>query len=456
MAIYHCCVKIISRSTGRSSVAAAAYRSGEKLYNQREGIEHDFSRKRGVQYSEIMLPENAPAEYQSRETLWNAVELAERRKDAQTAREIEVALPVEFDRQEQIGVLREYVGQNFTSLGMCADICLHDKGDGNPHAHIMLTMRDVTSKGFGGKCREWNDKRNVEDWRQEWAAVCNQQFENKNLPDRLDHRSFERQGKVQLPTIHLGVSAAAMEKRGEKTERGQYNETVKATNKEYQDAMKELKELQQQKDIPKETAEQIIQCIINLKDEFIRLEVQIEQTQRQAGNLRSVDQQLQSRAESIQETIETIEQYSQRIEQLLSEREQLGLFKGRKKKSLDGQINRLKASMIQAEANLQKECGADGQVATLQQLRQQQVKIQAQLSSLPDINKLKEQQSAIEQQYRQAIEVAMQRSDWTLIQEQFEKIKKGAGKEKMAIARAESRLKDMGRSKLYMKREQEK
>lgn len=257
MAIYHCSVKIISRSSGRSSVAAAAYRSGEKLLNQREGIEHDFTRKQGIEHSEIILPENAPAEYQSRETLWNAVELSEKRKDAQTAREIEVALPVELPRHEQIELVREYTRTNFTDRGMCADICIHDKGDGNPHAHIMLTMRSVTPEGFSQKCREWNDKKHIEEWRQEWAATCNRQFEKKNLPDRLDHRSYERQGKEQIPTIHLGTSAAALEKRGQQTERGKYNEEVRAANMEYETGLEELqRQITELKQVQQSAAQQ--------------------------------------------------------------------------------------------------------------------------------------------------------------------------------------------------------
>lgn len=533
MAIYHCSVKIISRSTGRSSVAAAAYRSGEKLYNDREGIEHDFSRKRGVEHSEIMLSENAPAEYQSRETLWNAVERAERRKDAQTAREIEVALPVEFNRQEQMEVLREYVRENFTSRGMCADICVHDKGDGNPHAHIMLTTREVTPDGFGGKCREWNDKRNVEDWRQGWAAACNRQFERKNLPDRLDHRSFERQGKVQLPTIHLGANATAMEKRGERTERGRYNEEVRVANMEYQDSVEKLQQeiaqlkqqaqemaatqktqqekreqqaeeehkkqeqqaeeerrkreqptdrreaadqlreneirhrtrrtvfLDEQTQRPGivlgtddqnsagETTEQIVRRLDSLKTEYIQLEVRIDQAQRKAEELYSTDRRLHSRAESIQETSQTIEQYSRKISQLRAEREQLGLFKGKQKKALDEQMNRLEVSKAQAQDSLQRACGAAGQAATLQQIQQQQAEIWGQLSRLPDTDKLKEQQAAIEQEYRRDVAAAMQRSDWKQIEEQHsgkagqpenERGGKRSMKERLAEAKAESRL----------------
>lgn len=527
MAIYHCSVKIISRSSGRSSVAAAAYRSGEKLLNQREGIEHDFTRKQGIEHSEIILPENAPAEYQSRETLWNAVELSEKRKDAQTAREIEVALPVELPRHEQIELVREYTRTNFTDRGMCADICIHDKGDGNPHAHIMLTMRSVTPEGFSQKCREWNDKKHIEEWRQEWAATCNRQFEKKNLPDRLDHRSYERQGKEQIPTIHLGTSAAALEKRGQQTERGKYNEEVRAANMEYETGLEELqrqitelKQVQQataQQDyerqlIEKEkqerelaaeeerrkandpeekqrqgaelqrenesrgmtrreelqdtkkqdtgadpgvaarnstgaTAEQTAERLNSLKAEYVRIELQIQQTQQAAGKLQNSYRQLQSKSESIQEKAQTIDQYSKRIEQLKSDRAQLGIFAGKEKRAIDEQIKRLEQSKTQVSTGLQKESSGAGSGAALEQIQQQQATIKNQLSALPDTGKLKEQQAAAEQAYKQERAAAMQRPDKDRIQELTESRTQQSKepktmRERMAAAKAESKLQE--------------
>lgn len=524
MAIYHCSVKMVSRSTGRSSVAAAAYRSGEKLYNEREGIEHDFTRKRGIEHSEILLPENAPAAYQDRETLWNAVEFSEKRKDAQTAREIEIALPVELNRVEQIDLVREYAKESFTDRGMCADICIHDKGDGNPHAHIMLTTREVTPEGFAGKCREWNDKKYVENWRQEWAAACNRQFEKKNIPERLDHRSFERQGKEQLPTIHLGVSAAAMERRGQQTDRGKINEEVRAANMEYQKGLEdlqreiaELKQIQQtqQPQQPKEiepeeskhgkrfdeeetrswqrgdglmredtasakyaaltqdtkkqdteqtpgadpgevarnstgeTAEQTAERLTNYRAEYVRLEMQIQQTQQKAGELQGEQRHLQSRAESIQEKAQTIEQYSQRIEQLKADRAQLGLFAGKEKKAIDEQISRLEQSKAQAQNSLNKECAGAAPGAALEQIQRQQDTIRAQLKELPDTGKLKEQQTAAEQAYKQERAAAMQRPDKDRIQEltdrkqpQQQGTERLSLRERMAAAKAESKLQE--------------
>ena len=138
MAIYHCNCKIISRGQGRSAVGAAAYRSGEKITNEYDGITHDYTKKSGVVYAEIMLPEHAPQEWKDRSTLWNEVERIEKGSRAQLAREYEVALPREISREEQIQLVRDFVQENFVNKGMCADIAVHDKGDGNPHVHILL------------------------------------------------------------------------------------------------------------------------------------------------------------------------------------------------------------------------------------------------------------------------------------------------------------------------------
>ena len=144
MSIYHCSIKMVGRTGGKSAVAASAYRSGEKLYDEETGLIHDFTRKGGVVMSEILLPENAPEEYRDRQILWNSVQAVEKRSDAQMAREVEVALPIEMNREQQIKCVRKYVMENFVNEGMIADWALHDKGDGNPHAHILLTVRGFT------------------------------------------------------------------------------------------------------------------------------------------------------------------------------------------------------------------------------------------------------------------------------------------------------------------------
>lgn len=156
MAIYHCSIKIISRGKGKSAVAAAAYRAGEKITNEFDGETHDYTRKGGVVHTEILLPDHAPAAFSDRAVLWNEVEKIEKAKNAQLAREIELALPAELTREQNISLVREYIKKHFVAAGMCADICVHDTGGGNPHAHVMLTMRPFDERG------EWGAKQKKE------------------------------------------------------------------------------------------------------------------------------------------------------------------------------------------------------------------------------------------------------------------------------------------------------
>ena len=147
IAIYHWNIGIVSRGKGKSAVAAAAYRSGEKLTNEWDGMTHDYTRKGGVVHTEIMLPPHAPPSFSDRSTLWNSVELYEKAGNAQLAREIDAALPIELSREEQIRLVREYCSSQFVSRGMCVDYAIHDTDSGNPHCHIMLTMRPLNERG---------------------------------------------------------------------------------------------------------------------------------------------------------------------------------------------------------------------------------------------------------------------------------------------------------------------
>ena len=259
IAIYHCSIKIVSRGKGKSAVAAAAYRSGEKLTNEWDGLTHDYTKKGGVVHSEILLPAHAPPAFSDRSTLWNSVELSEKSNNAQLAREVEIALPVELSGEEQTRLVREYCSSQFVSKGMIADFNLHDTGGGNPHAHILLTMRPMDEKGAwlpkskkeyvldenGEKIRlpsgryktrkvdlmDWNNRENAEVWRRAWADLANEYLAQNNRPERIDHRSYERQGIDQLPTVHVGVAASQMEKKGIVTERGELNRSINAANR---------------------------------------------------------------------------------------------------------------------------------------------------------------------------------------------------------------------------------
>ena len=271
MAIYHLSIKIISRGKNKSAVAASAYRSGEKIKNEYDGVVHDFTRKGGIAHTEILLPQNAPKEFTNRSVLWNSVEKIEKSKNSQLAREIEIALPKELNREKQIELVREYVKENFVKVGMCADIALHDKNDGNPHVHILLTMRPLNEdKTWGAKSRkeyildengekvklkngnyktrkintvDWNEQDKAEHWRKAWADITNKYLEENNIQDKVDHRSYQRQGIEQIPTIHLGVSATQMEKKGIATDRGNINREIRKQNRLLQEIKLRIKAL---------------------------------------------------------------------------------------------------------------------------------------------------------------------------------------------------------------------
>ena len=212
MANYHLNVSIVKRSAGRSATAAAAYRSATRIRDERTGELHDYSRKGGVVHSEVMLPEGAPERLRERSELWNAAELAERRKDAQVAREYEGSLPRELPRAEQVEVAREFA-RGLVERGMCADVCIHDRGDGNPHFHIMATTRDVSEEGFGGKNRGWNDRAELERDRERFAEIQNRALERAGRGERVDHRSYAERGVELEPTRHEGPRVREIEER---------------------------------------------------------------------------------------------------------------------------------------------------------------------------------------------------------------------------------------------------
>ncbi|ELJ2990162.1 MobA/MobL family protein [Salmonella enterica] len=241
MAIYHLSMKIISRSNGYSAVASAAYRSGSLMLDERTGLTHDYTRKSGVAEAVILTPATAPAWCTNRAELWNAVEKAERRKNSQLAREIELAIPRELPQDAARETVLAFVRENFVSQGMIADVAFHHMDKTNPHAHIMLTTRAVGPAGFGGKVRDWNDRTHAETWRASWADHANRALANAGYQEEIDHRSYERQGLEKTPGIHLGKSACAMETRGIETERGEQNRLINRLNLEIQISRTELR-----------------------------------------------------------------------------------------------------------------------------------------------------------------------------------------------------------------------
>lgn len=325
MAIYHCSCKIISRNTGRTSVGASAYRSGTRLYNEFDGQTHDYTKKGGIVYSEVILPPNANKEWNDREKLWNAVERAEKAKNSQLAREYEVALPIECTSAEHIEMVREFINKCLIPEGMCVDFAIHDKKDGNPHAHIMCTMRPLDEKGdweskfekvyvcknrlgevrnltaaemklpenldfkkqlpyykngnpkskpvymtayeaaeeknkiykrVKGKnnplkvrqdktnpmIERWNSEEFLIEIRKAVEEIINSSLQKKGLEERVDCRTLEAQGIDRVPTIHLGVAASQLEKRGVLTDKGNENRSIEFLNDSLNDVKKQIAE----------------------------------------------------------------------------------------------------------------------------------------------------------------------------------------------------------------------
>ena len=250
MAIYHMQAKVVSRGSGRSAVAASAYMSCSRMYNDYDGIQHDYTRKQGLIYQEVMLPPMAPLEWNDREQLWNAVEETEKTKDSRLAREFVVALPVELDKDSNISLLQDFIKKNFVDMGMCADFAIHDTDGHNPHAHILLTVRPLNENGtwqyktekeylcissrYGRQnpiSQQWNSDEQLCIWRANWADAVNKMLARNQINATIDHRSFADQGITEQPTIHEGYIAQNMEKKGMIADRCEINRQIRADNK---------------------------------------------------------------------------------------------------------------------------------------------------------------------------------------------------------------------------------
>ena len=316
MAIYHLEAKVVSRGAGRSAVAASAYLSCSRLYNDYDGIQHDYTKKQGLVWQEVFLPEYAPQEWKDREQLWNAVEEVETAKDSRLAREFVVALPIELNREEQITLLQEFIREQFVSDGMCADAAIHDTDGHNPHAHILLTVRPLDERGkwqyktekeylcmkngeergftaaefkaaqtdgwekqyqykvgkkkvymtpsaaevqglvradkhpkstrYGRQnpiSERWNSEEQLTAWRAAWADVSNRCLERAGREERIDHRSNATRGLDEIPTIHEGVTAQALERKGIISDRCELNRQIKVDNALLRELKAEVKKL---------------------------------------------------------------------------------------------------------------------------------------------------------------------------------------------------------------------
>ena len=339
MAIYHLEAKVVSRGAGRSAVAASAYRSCSRLYNDYDGIQHDYTKKQGLVWQEVFLPEYAPQEWKDREQLWNAVEKVETAKDSRLAREFVVALPIELNREEQIELLQEFITEQFVADGMCADAAIHDTDGHNPHAHILLTVRPLDEQGkwqyktekeylcmkngeergftaaefrtaqnegwekqypykvskkkvymvpseaeaqglvradkhpkstrYGRQnpiSERWNSEEQLVTWRAAWADVTNRYLEHAGREERIDHRSNAARGLDEIPTIHEGVTAQALERKGIISDRCELNRQIKADNALLRELRGQVKKLAQ---AVKNTIPALAEAMENLRKKLL-------------------------------------------------------------------------------------------------------------------------------------------------------------------------------------------
>ena len=260
MAIYHLSASIVKRSAGRSVVAAAAYRAAAKIEDITTGLVHDYTRKKGVDHSEILSPISDSLENEwltNRQELWNRIEEVERRKDAQLARDITLAIPRELSRPEQIALVREYVQTNYVAAGMVADVNLHHLDGENPHAHVLLTLRNLQTNPegkveFGLKNTEWNRKELLITHRKSWQEITNKYLVAAGSEAKIDCRSLQEQGSPFIPQIHVGVHATAMKRKGISTDRSDRFDLIEVENNEIR---ARLEEIYQRESAPKSEPE---------------------------------------------------------------------------------------------------------------------------------------------------------------------------------------------------------
>ena len=345
MAIYHLEVKVISRGTGRSACAASAYMSCSAIHNDYDGVQHDYTRKQGLVWEHVFLPDCAPVEWRDRAVLWNAVEEAEKTKDSRLAREFVAALPIELDRTDWIDLLSKFIQEQFVREGMCADVAIHDTDGHNPHAHILLTVRPLNENGTWqhktekeylcvkngeergftaaefreaqadgwekqylyevGKKKEymtpsvaeaqgleraskyakstkygrqnpiserWNSDEQLLVWRAAWADEVNRCLEQKGLEERIDHRSFADQGKDEQPSIHEGVAARAMEKKGIVSDRCELNRQIRRDNALLREIKAQVKKLL---DAVKNTIPALAEAMESVREKMIIFKYQL-------------------------------------------------------------------------------------------------------------------------------------------------------------------------------------
>lgn len=298
MAIYHLSVKIIGRKKGKSSVAAAAYRAGEKIKNEYDGQTHNYENRKDIEYKEIIYP--AETQKLERKDLWNLVENTEKRKDAQLAREIEIALPLELSKEERIKIVQDFCKENFIQRNIICDIAIHNKDNTNPHAHILTTTRPYTKAGFGQKDRQINDRKYINIWRENWEKLANKYLEKYKT--QISSKTLKQQGIERIPQIHIGASGNKMHKKGKTSDRYQINQEIKKQNKN-------LQEIQEEIDYYKQI-ENIIKNQENIKEKISTHQDLIKQYQNKENQRQEILQDQQKYIDYGQEKNKQLQEYT--------------------------------------------------------------------------------------------------------------------------------------------------
>ena len=476
MAIYHMQAKIVSRGKGRSAVAASAYMSCSSVTNEYDGVHHDYTRKKGLVWEQVFLPENVPVEWQDRAILWNAVEDAEKSKDSRLAREFVVALPRELNADQQIALLTEYIQQQFVADGMCADVGIHDPDPPghNPHAHILLTIRPLDEHGkwqyktekeylcirgdeergftaseflqaqdegwekqypyLVGKKKvymttadgeaqglkraskhpksttygrqnpiteRWNSESQLILWRSAWADIVNLHLERVGSTESVDHRSHAERGLDEQPTIHEGVAARAMEKKGIISDRCELNRQIKADNA----LLRELKNLVAMlTELVADAASSITDQLTKLREKLIVICYQIKAIVRSMDKRTATIQATQPKLKRYNEVTQQTRQKTKARKALVAEQKNTSKLNLIKQHDLSRQITTLTEEieeLLSEKENLLLDlgCADDAGVKAVQS------EITAMEASLHKLDEQKEQYSVeldeTLQQYKQ-------------------------------------------------------
>ena len=478
MAIYHLEAKVVSRGTGRSAVAAAAYMSCSQILNDYDGVQHDYTRKQGLVWQQIFLPEHAPQEWQDRSVLWNAVEENEKTKDSRLAREFVVALPIELEKGQWISLLTEFIREQFVSDGMCADVCIHDTDGHNPHAHIMLTVRPLDEQGkwqyktekeylcvrngeergftsaefkpaqadgwekqyqykvgkkkvymppseaeshgyeraskypkstkYGRQnpiSARWNSDEQLVLWREAWADTVNRSLERSGMEERIDHRSHAARGMDEQPTVHEGVIAQALERKGIISDRCELNRQIKADNTLLRELKAQVKRLLQ---ADKNTVPAIAEAMEKVRSNMLIFSYQLRHIGVGKHNMGKRVKAVKPELERYAGLVQQIKEKTKERKALLAEKKETPFYQIPKLHNLTRRIAELTEEL--EELKTEKEillrsldCSDDADISTvkkeiatmegvLQKLSEQETKYSAELDeALKQYAELKEQ-----------------------------------------------------------------